>query len=194
MPLFLKALPQSTGKTFRSMVAWRMPAFSSAMVGVSPSRNFSSSTSSVSAITSINCRRKASAFFCSAAGIGSMENSAPMVSSCQTMACISIRSMTPLKLASAPMGICNATGRAPRRLRMRVQNVLEVGAVLVHLVDEADARHLVLVALPPHGLRSAAARRKRNRTAPPRRPARAGERSTSAVKSTWPGVSMILMR
>ncbi len=33
-----------------------------------------------------------------------------------------------------------------------VQNVLEVGAVLVHLVHEADARHLVLVALPPHGL------------------------------------------
>ena len=31
---------------------------------------------------------------------------------------ISIRSTTPLKLASAPMGICSATGRAPRRLRM----------------------------------------------------------------------------
>jgi len=30
--------------------------------------------------------------------------------------------------------------------------VLEVSAVLVHLVDEADARHFVLVALAPHGL------------------------------------------
>ncbi len=33
-----------------------------------------------------------------------------------------------------------------------LQNVLEVRAVLVHLVHEADARNLVLVALPPHGL------------------------------------------
>ena len=34
-----------------------------------------------------------------------------------------------------------------------VQHVLEVGAVLVHLVDKADTRHLVLVALPPDRLR-----------------------------------------
>ena len=34
----------------------------------------------------------------------------------------------------------------------RVQHVLEVRAVLVHLVDEADAGNLVLVALPPHRL------------------------------------------
>ena len=33
-----------------------------------------------------------------------------------------------------------------------VQHVLEVRAVLVHLVDEADAGNLVLVALPPHRL------------------------------------------
>ncbi len=33
-----------------------------------------------------------------------------------------------------------------------LENVLEVRAVLVHLVHEADARNLVLVALPPHGL------------------------------------------
>ena len=38
--------------------------------------------------------------------------------------------------------------------------------------------------------RTAARRRTRRRTRPPRRRARAGERSTSIVKSTWPGVSI----
>ena len=48
----------------------------------------------------------------------------------------------------------NLQGHGPRAqaLANRLQNVLEVRAVLVHLVHEADARNLVLVALPPHGL------------------------------------------
>ena len=33
-----------------------------------------------------------------------------------------------------------------------LENMLEIRAVLVHLVDEANPRNLVLVALPPHGL------------------------------------------
>ena len=82
-----------------------MPAFSSSIVGVSPSRNFSSSTSSVSAMISINCKRKASAFFCRLAGIGSTSYWEPIASSCQTTAFISTRSTTPLKFASAPIGI-----------------------------------------------------------------------------------------
>ncbi len=47
-----------------------------------------------------------------------LEYFAPIVSSCHRIAFISIRSTTPLKFASAPIGICSATGRAPSRLRM----------------------------------------------------------------------------
>jgi hypothetical protein len=63
---------------------------------------------------------------------------------------------------------------------------LEVGADAVHLVDEADARHAVLVGLAPHGLglRLDAGDRVEHATAPS---STRSERSTSAVKSTWPG-------
>ena len=170
-----------------------MPAFNSAIVGVSPSRNFSSSTSSVSAITSINCKRKASAFFCNSAGIGSTENSAPIVSSCQTMAFISIKSITPLKLASAPIGSCNATGRAPRRLRMVSRTCSKSAPFLSILLTKqirgtlylSPWRHTVSLCgcTPETESNNATALSKTLRL-----------RSTSAVKSTWPGVSMMLMR
>ena len=41
MPLFLKADPQMTGKSFMAMVALRMPALISATVGASPATYFS---------------------------------------------------------------------------------------------------------------------------------------------------------
>ena len=70
----------------------------------------------------------------------------------------------------------------------------EVGADLVHLIGEDDARHLVFVALAPDrlGLRLDALVRGRARQ--PRRRRTRSERSTSMVKSTWPGVSMMLRR
>ncbi len=70
----------------------------------------------------------------------------------------------------------------------------EICADTIHLVDEADARHVILVGLAPHGfgLRLDASDRIEHRDgtvehAQPRR-------STSMVKSTWPGVSMMLTR
>ena len=44
------------------------------------------------------------------------------------------------------------SGFAPRRVDDGVDREVEVGAELVHLVDEADARDVVLVGLTPHGL------------------------------------------
>ena len=69
----------------------------------------------------------------------------------------------------------------------------EIGADLVHLVDEDDARHLVLVGLAPDrlGLRLDALVAVEHATAPS---STRSERSTSIVKSTWPGVSMMLSR
>ncbi len=175
------------------MVAWRMPAFNSSMVGVPPSRNFSRSTSSVSAMISINCSRKASAFFCNAAGIGSTSYCEPMASSFQTTACISTRSTTPLKPASAPMGICSATGLAPRRLRMVSRTCSKSAPFLSILFTKqmrgtrylSPCRHTVSVCgcTPATESNTATAPSSTRRL-----------RSTSAVKSTWPGVSIILMR
>src|SRR5690625_3722773 len=68
----------------------------------------------------------------------------------------------------------------------------EVGAELVHLVDEADARDLVLVGLPPDGLRLGLDPSLPSNTATAPSSTRS-ERSTSTVKSSWPGVSMMLI-
>ena len=71
--------------------------------------------------------------------------------------------------------------------------MLEVGAEAVHLVDEAQPRHVVAVGLAPDGLGlgldAADAAEDRHR---PVQHAQA-DRSTSMVKSTWPGVSMRLI-
>ena len=75
---------------------------------------------------------------------------------------------------------------------MVLHGEVEVGADLVHLVDEADARDVVLVGLAPDllGLRLDAflAVEHGNGTVE-----HAQARSTSTVKSTWPGVSMMLI-
>ena len=87
-------------------------------VGVSPSRNLCSISSSVSA-TDFNQLHTEGFRLLHQVGRNLLDAySAPMVSSCHRIAFISIRSMTPLKFASAPIGICSATGRAPSRLRM----------------------------------------------------------------------------
>ena len=71
---------------------------------------------------------------------------------------------------------------------------IEVGADLVHLVDEDHARNVVLVGLAPDGLGlrlDALALASSSAMAPS---STRSERSTSMVKSTWPGVSMMLKR
>ncbi len=175
------------------MVARRSAAFSSSAVGVSPSRNLCSISSSFSATVSISCIRNASAFFFSSAGTGSSEYSAPRVSSCHRMAFISIRSTTPLNLASAPIGICVATGRAPSRLRIVSITCSKSAPALSILFTKqmrgtlylSPCRHTVSVCGCTPDTESNSA------TAPS---STRSERSTSAVKSTCPGVSIILIR
>jgi len=57
----------------------------------------------------------------------------------------------PLKLDSAPSGSWMQTGRPDFRLDV-LDTAEEIGADLVHFVDEDDARHSVFVGLTPHGL------------------------------------------
>ena len=81
----------------------------------------------------------------------------------------------------------------PRRSIIIVDAALEVGAGAVHLVDEADARHVILVGLAPHrlGLRLDAGHRVEHRD-------RAVEHAHGTLdfdgEVHMPGVSMMLMR
>ena len=116
----------------------------------------------------------------------------PWDASSEKIAFISIRSTMPLNFSSAPIGMrIGKVGLQP--IDHHLAHVEEVGADAVHLVDECESRHLVLVGLAPDrlGLRLNAATAQNTATAPS---STRMERSTSIVKSTWPGVSMMLMR
>ena len=91
------------------------------------------------------------------------------------------------------MGMVSGTGPAFEALADLVEDVGEVGADDVHLVDEDQARHVVLVGLPPDRFRLGLDALLGVEDDDGSRRGRAGERSTSAVKSTWPGVSIRLM-
>ena len=102
--------------------------------------------------------------------------------------------MTPLNSLDLA-GRDGADGRHDAELLLHLLDaVVEVGAHAVELVDEGDARHAVLVGLVPDGLGLHLDAADGAEDADARRRGRAGERSTSAVKSTWPGVSMRVMR
>ena len=164
------------------------------MVGVSPSRNFSSRTSSVSAITSINCMTESLGLLLQIGRnrlFDRILGAHRLVVPHDGLHLDEIDDTLEIGLR-ADRNLQRHRARA-QPLANGVENVLEIGAVLVHLVDEADTRNLVLVALPPHrfGLRLHAGDRVNSATAPS---STRRERSTSAVKSTWPGVSMMLMR
>ena len=103
------------------------------------------------------------------------------------------RSITPWKDCSEPMGSCTTAGFAPRRSRI----------CCTHCQKSAPVRSILLTK-QMRGTRYLSAWRQTvsdwgstpetpsKTTIPPSRTRR--ERSTSAVKSMWPGVSMMLMR
>ena len=80
-----------------------------------------------------------------------------------------------------------------RRSLIIAHAAIEVRADAVHLVREDQARNAVAVGLAPHGLGlrldAGDGIEQRHRAVE-----HAQRRSTSTVKSTWPGVSMMLMR
>jgi hypothetical protein len=58
-----------------------------------------------------------------------------------------------LVLVFAPDGHLQGHRMGAQALAQHVETAVEVGSDPVHLVDVDDAGHLVLVGLPPHGLR-----------------------------------------
>ena len=81
-----------------------------------------------------------------------MSHFSPLFSSCQTSAFISTRSMTPREVALGADRELHDGRHRVEAVADHLDGALEVGADAVHLVDEAKARHVVLVRLPPDRL------------------------------------------
>ena len=118
---------------------------------------------------------------------------APRSSPCQTRAFISTRSTIPVKAPSAPMGSWTTAVLQPRRSRIVPSTKKKSAPVRSILLMKhirgtryrSAWRHTVSV------WGSTPATPSNTATAPSRT---LRDRSTSAVKSTWPGVSMMLTR
>ena len=174
------------------MVSLRIAAFSSSLVISSPSRYFIISSSSPSATVSMRMPLYSSAWSFMSAGISTNSSSFP-ISSPYTMACMRIRSTMPRKSSSTPIGTCRATGFAFRRSRIMsmtwkksapTMSILLTYAIRGTLYSSAW-RHTVSDwgSTPPLAENTAMVPSSTRR-----------DRSTSTVKSTWPGVSMMLIR
>ncbi len=110
------------------------------------------SSSSWSATASISWWWYSAACSASSAGISPTSVSVPS-ESVHTSAFISMRSTTPRKCSSWPIGSCTGNGPRAEPVDHRLHRGEEVGADAVHLVHEGDARHAVAVGLAPDGLR-----------------------------------------
>ena len=120
--------------------------------------------------------------------------SAPRVSDLQTTAFIAIRSTTPICFASVPMGSWIAIGLAPRRSRIMLDaargNRRPTRSILL-TKQMRGTLYLSAWRQTVSDCGSTPATASNTAIAPS---STRSERSTSMVKSTWPGVSMMLMR
>ena len=130
--------------------------------------------------------RNSAALSMRSAGISCSVNLASLPSPSQTMAFIVSRSTTPLKFASAPIGSCSGTARAPSFSLMSARHMKKSAPVLSILLEKmmrgtpylSPWRQTVSVCGSTPWLLSS------THTAPS---STRSERSTSMVKSTWPG-------
>ena len=156
------------------------------------SKYFSNSVSSCSATASTNLPLHSSTVSFKSSGISISLKVIPISSSFQTIALLLIKSTTPLKSSSEPIGTCKGTGFAPKRSLIWLtaskksapeRSILFTKPILgtlylsacLHTVSDCGST-------PPTAQKSA--------TAPSNT---LSERSTSTVKSTWPGVSMMFI-
>ena len=101
--------------------------------------------------------------------------------------------MTPVNSASAPIGSCTGTGCAPRRSIIVWTEPSKLAPIRSILLMNAirGTRYLSAWRQTVSDCGSTPATESNTATAPS---STRSERSTSTVKSTWPGVSMMLMR
>ncbi len=127
------------------------------------------------------------------AGTSRTSNSTPRSSPCQTSALFSIRSTTPLSWSSEPIGSWIGSGLAPSRSRIVRTDISKSAPVRSILLMKAIRGTLYLSAWRQTVSDCGSTPATESKTAiAPSRTRRL--RSTSTVKSTWPGVSMMLMR
>ena len=109
------------------------------------------------------------------------------------MARLATRSDEPDKTVLDPDGKLDRYGTGTETLLDLLDHPEKIGSNPVHLVDVGNARHTVLIRLPPNrlGLGLDAFHRAEHGDAPS---GTRNDRSSSTVKSTWPGVSIMLMR
>ena len=102
------------GTIDKSTVALRMAScISSSEIESGSSKNFSNKASSYSATASTKLALQVCASSSISSGISISSKVMPSVSMCQIMPFIFIKSTTPLKSSSAPIGNCNGTALEP---------------------------------------------------------------------------------
>mmetsp|Transcript_7613 Transcript_7613/g.22780 ORF Transcript_7613/g.22780 Transcript_7613/m.22780 type:complete len:244 (-) Transcript_7613:216-947(-) len=192
-PLFLNAVPHSTGTKAPPMVPFLISLVRSSSEGSSPSKNFSMASSSSSTQASTNAILYSSAWSWRSAGMSRSSKLAPISSPVQTMAFILTRSTTPWKSSSAPMGICSGSGFAPR-FSVIMETTLKKSAPMRSILFTKQSLGTPYLSACLHTVSDwgSTPDTESKRATLPSRTRRA--RSTSKVKSTCPGVSMILMR
>ena len=117
-PLFLKADPVRIGTQCPASVPVRTALRTSSTVISSSPTNFSRMFSSNSDRTSISSARYSCAVSIRSPGMSTTSHEAPRSSPCQTSAFISMRSMTPAKSDSAPIGSWMTAALQPKRSRI----------------------------------------------------------------------------
>ena len=124
-------------------------------------------------------------------GMATVSHSVPS-SSTQTRAFISTRSTMPRNSASLPIGSCRATGLAPRRSTI-ISTPRKKSAPMRSILLMKAMRGMPYLSAWRHTVSDCGSTppTEQNRAMAPSRTRRL--RSTSTVKSTWPGVSMMLI-
>src|SRR5829696_293861 len=192
-PLFLNALPHSTRYASELIVSLRSAPLISSTDSSSPPKYFSSSASSVSATASSSLVRYSSDLSSTSAGISMVSYVSPsLVSPRHTLAFISTRSTTPSKSPSEPIGSWIGMTLAPRRSSM-VRTEKQKSAPILSILLTKQMRgtsYLSAWRQTCSDCGSTPSLPSNTATAPSRT---RRLRSTSTVKSTCPGVSMMLI-
>ena len=156
------------------------------------SKNFSIKVSSLSATASTNFSFHSFASSTRSAGISTISKSIPLVSSFQMIAFILIKSTTPLKSSSAPIGIVTGIGLAPNLSSICLIQPKKSAPILSILLTNPILGTLYLSAclqtVSDCGSTPLDAQNKATAPSNTRK-----ERSTSTVKSTCPGVSIMFI-
>ena len=176
-----------------SIVAFLSAALISSWEISSPPKNFSISSSLVSTTdSSMNCLASSASSFNSAL-ISFISNFCPLSESTgQTISCISIKSITPSNWSSAPIGNWIGTGFAPSFSLISPTHIAKLAPILSILLKNAILGTWYLSAclhtVSDCGWTPSTA--EKTATAPS---STLRDLSTSTVKSTCPGVSIILI-